>query len=142
MKNKMETMATRLLRLIGASICTAMIPAFFPLNWMNAIHGWLGLGEIPHQPIFEYLARSLCLMYFAHGCMVLAVSTDVVRYRPLVFLIGGLNLLLGALLILVDYWAKMPMFWTAMEGPPIFGVGILLLWIARSISEDSPNGDA
>lgn len=126
--------ATWLLRIIGASVCLAVVPVFFPLSWMNAIHAWLGLGQIPDQPIFEYLARSLSAMYFAHGCLVLLASTNVHRYLPFVWMIGGLNVVLGALLLAVDLRIPMPWFWTWLEGPPILTMGLLVLWASRGIN--------
>ena len=119
--------ATWILRLIGGSVCLAFVPIFFPLGLMASIHALLGLGEIPDQPIFEYLARSLSAMYFAHGCLVLVISTDVPRYLPLVKLVALLNIFLGVLLLGIDLLSPMPWFWTLCEGPPIAGIGIILL---------------
>ncbi len=138
MKLRPETatwLATWLLRIIGGSICLALFPIFFPLSLMATIHERLGLGTIPEQPIFEYLARSLSAMYFAHGLIVLAISTDVRRYQPLVGVIGGINLVLGVVLLMTDLWAPMPSYWTILEGPPIVAVGGCLLWIWRQIEQ-------
>lgn len=126
---------TWLLRLIGGSICLAFFTIFFPLGWMQQIHAGLGLGEIPDQPIFEYLTRSLSSMYFAHGCVVLLASSNVVRFLPLVWLVCGLNLLLGAILLVTDLAAPMPWFWTILEGPPIILVGLLLFWLTRKLQK-------
>lgn len=101
---------------------------------MSAIHAWLGLGSIPEQPIFEYLARSVSAMYFAHGCIVLVASTDVRRFLPLIYVISGLNVFLGSVLLFTDFIAPMPLFWTLMEGPPIITVGLLLFWLAGGVS--------
>lgn len=131
------TWAKWILRLVGLSICLAFFPIFFPLAWMQTIHGWLGLGQIPDEPIFEYLARSLSAMYFAHGCFVLMVSFNVIRYLPMVRLIAVLNMLLGAILLGVDLKSPMPSFWTLTEGPPIMLVGGLLWWIASKIDAES-----
>lgn len=132
-----EKIAAWILRLIGCSVCLAFIPIFFPLGLMAWIHDWLGLGAIPEQPIFEYLTRSLSAMYFAHGCFVLMISTDVRRYLPLVKLTAGLNMFLGVLLLAVDLIAPMPWFWTAFEGPPIFAVGLALYLIASPLAPPS-----
>jgi hypothetical protein len=118
-----------LLWIIGGSVACAFFPIFMPLHWMAAIHQWLGLGETPTQPIFEYLARSVSGMYFAHGCMVLAISTDVRRFWPLVRVVACLNLLLGVILIVIDSWAGLPIFWTLLEGPPIIMIGAVLFYV-------------
>lgn len=125
---------TWLLRLIGASICFSFLPIFFPLAWMEAIHEWLGLDAAPQEPIFEYLARSLSAMYFAHGCVVLALSTDVPRYRPLIKLIALLNTFLGIVLFWIDFQTQMPSYWRWLEGPPIILVGLLLFSLASKLS--------
>ena len=111
-----------LLRIMGFMICMAVGPIFFPRSWMEAIAVGLGLGEPPALPLFYYLARSCSAMYFAHGCFILLTSTNVIRYRSFVFLIAGLNLFLGSILLVIDWWAPMPWYWTCLEGPPILGV--------------------
>ncbi len=130
-----KQIAQWLLRVIGVSTSLAFFAIFLPLDWMDAIHVWLGLGETPQQAIFSYLTRSLSAMYFAHGAMVLLVSTDVYRFLPLVKLIACLNILLGLLLILIDVWSAMPWFWIAAEGLPIACVGFALLSCALNIRQ-------
>lgn len=125
------TLLQWLLRIVGGSICLALVPIFFPLPWMEAIHGWLGLGEMPNAPIFEYLARSTSGMYFAHGVLILVASTDVRRFLPVIWAIGCLNFFLGAVLLVTDLIAPMPWYWTAVEGPPIMVMGAVLLGLTR-----------
>lgn len=124
-----------LLRLIGGAICFSCLAVLTPLAWLQDIHEWLGLGEPPHQPVFEYLARTLSAMYFAHGVMVLAVSTDVHRYQPLVRIIGLLNLMLGIAFLVVGCVAGMPGWWICIEGPPIFLVGLVVLAVHGRLSK-------
>lgn len=118
---------TWLLRLSSAVLCCAIVPVFLPLTTMDVIHRALGLGSIPDQPIFEYLARSISTLYFAHGVMVGVVSTDVRRYWPLVGALGGLNIFLGVALLVIDARVGLPWFWTWLEGPPIAALGVVLL---------------
>ncbi|MEM7474381.1 MAG: hypothetical protein AAF483_05255 [Planctomycetota bacterium] len=122
---------TWLLRIIGFSICLAFFPILMPLGTMQQIHAWLGLGDAPDQPIFEYLARSTSLMYFVHGCTLLVCSSDIQRFMPLIKTLAGLNLFVGFVLIGTDLMAGMPSYWTAAEGPPIVLGGILLGWLAH-----------
>ncbi len=126
-----------LLRLIGVSTCLAFFPMFFRWQWMAGIHGWLGLGELPHVPVVEYLARSLSALYFAHGCLVLVVSTDVVRYRPIALVVAGLNVFLGGMFVVIDSWSGLPWWWIAGEGPPILAIGCALLWCLRAAAPAS-----
>ncbi len=124
---------TWLLRVIGATICLAFFPIFFPLSWMSALHSWLGLGDIPEQPIFEYLARSTSAMYFAHGCVILVASRNVEQFVELVLCIAALNLFIGGVLLITDCVAPMPAYWTWLEGPPIMAGGMLLMWLAYRV---------
>ncbi len=114
---------------MAVSICLAFFPIFFPLAWMHSLHQTLGLGEAPREPIFEYLARSLSAMYFAHGILIFVVSTDVRRYWPFVLVLGCLNLFLGGIFWITDWMAPMPSAWMWMEGPPIACVGALLIYL-------------
>lgn len=126
-----------LLRLIGAVLCTAFFPMLFPRNWIEIGHDLAGLQAWPAQPISWYFARSLSLMYFVHGAFVLGLSTDVARYWPLIKLLGGLNLLIGAALTLIDLFSGMPPWWTIIEGPSIITGALLLLWMMRASVQKS-----
>ncbi len=126
-----EWLVTWLLRLMGGMVCLAIVPVFFPPAWMEYLHQRMGLNRVPDQPVFWFLARSLSLMYFAHGLMVLAISTDVRRYWPLVRVLGWLNLALGLILLGIDLNAPMPWYWTLVEGPGIIVGGIVLLALVR-----------
>lgn len=123
-------LVTWLLRLMGVATCLALFPIFMPLPWMHSIHSAIGLGDMPTALISEYLARSLSTMYFAHSIMVLAISSDVLRYKPLVGVVGCLNVALGLIFLGIDLFIGMPIWWTLAEGPPILAAGlvVLLLW--------------
>lgn len=123
-----------LLRLMGVSLCCACFPIFFPMSWMVGLHGWLGLGEAPSEaPIFEYLARSTSVMYFAHGLVALICSTDVRRYLPIICVISAFNIFAGIVLFGTDLSAGMPSYWTWLEGPPICAGGIVLGWLCSRV---------
>ena len=68
-------------------------------------------------------------MYFAHGVLVLTVSTDVTRYWPIVGVLGVFNVFLGSVFTWVDLVAPMPWFWTLAEGPPVVIAGVILIWL-------------
>lgn len=129
-----------MLRLIGAIICLSFFAIFLPSQWMNTIHEWVGLGQLPKAPIVEYLARTISAMYFAHGLVILFVSFDVRRYWMFVGLIGIINIMLGSTFLLTDLKAEMPWVWTISEGPPIIlgGIILLILWsLGKSTQTDS-----
>ncbi|GIW97232.1 MAG: hypothetical protein KatS3mg111_0565 [Pirellulaceae bacterium] len=129
---------SRLLRVMGGLICLSIVPIFLPLSWLEAAHAALGLGTAPQKVIFEYMARTLSAMYFAHGVMVLAVAGDVHRYRPLIRVVARLNIFLGILFLLIDCWAGMPVYWIAVEGPPIVAVGVLVRTLERKLGAEVP----
>lgn len=119
----------RLLVVSGGFLLLATIPIFFPVSWMEHLHGLLGLGEMPVTPITIYLARSTSLMYAVHGAVTVFVGLKVERLWPMVWLLGFLHLLIGITMIGVDFSAEMPWYWTAGEGGPVAGLGGLLLFL-------------
>lgn len=103
---------------------------------MAAVHEGLGLGPFPRSPVVDYLARSIAGLYGFHGLLLLLVSSDPVRYRPIVDYIGALNVTFGLMLIGIDLFAGMPWWWTAFEGPAIIPFGIVLLVLNRARRAD------
>jgi hypothetical protein len=118
-----------ILRVIGVSGLFAVPAIFFPFAWMNAIHDYVGLGELPNIPIVNYLARSLSVFYAMLGAFTLFISLDIQRYRPLVFLWAVMFSVLGCVLLCIDLIWSMPHVWTLSEGPPVIAVGIAVLWL-------------
>jgi hypothetical protein len=118
-----------LLRIAGVVTLAAFPAMLLPVDWMASTHATLGLGELPRLPVVDYLARSIAALYGFHGVLVLLVSTDPIRYRPIVWFIAGMNITFGLMLVAIDLHAGLPVYWTALEGPPItaFGIAIALL---------------
>lgn len=121
-----------LLAVIGCGLLVATIPIFFPASLMATIHGWLGLGEFPDQPITIYLARSTSLLYAVHGALMLIVSLDLDRYWPLVPVFGWLHVVIGAMMLAIDLTTPMPWYWTAVEGVPIAIAGLVIILLYQS----------
>ena len=96
---------------------------------MSQIHSWLGLGEMNEDPILIYLARSTSLMYAVHGAVQVFTGLKIERLWPLVWLLGVLHVLIGCTMLFVDLNAGMPTYWTAGEGPPVAGLGLLILYL-------------
>lgn len=124
-----------LLRLDGLIMMTAALAVGIPDNWMGLIHSSLGLGDWPAAPITGYLARSCSLLYAIHGCIVFALSLDVVKYQQLVRLVLWLHIVLGSTLLWIDLDSGMPVWWTAFEGPGIIGFSVLMLALLRRASQ-------
>lgn len=131
-----EKLLRLLLGLIGATLLVATVPVFFPLSWMAYLHQVLGLGEMPTEPLVEYLARSTSMLYALHGAIVLAVAFRFRQLHALVPLIILLHMLMGVAITLIDLAAPMPWYWTLGEGPGIVFGALLTagLWKASQIA--------
>lgn len=127
-----ETTLAVLLRLVGAAELAALAFAFAPVGWMDAVHDRvLGLGPLPAGRIVEYMARHLSALYAVHGMMVLAISFDLPRYRPLARVLGWSHVGLGAALGWADWSAGFPWAWAAAEATLVTACGGLIVVFAR-----------
>ena len=107
----------------------ALVAVFLPVSLMASAHQWLGLGPFPDAPITRYLARSTSLLYFIHGCVLAYVGWKFAQLHTLVPLLGFLHIVLGGTMLAVDWFAGMPVYWTAGEGIPVALMGVLMLWL-------------
>lgn len=121
------------LRFNAILLLIALVPAVMPLAWMDAIHRWLGLGELPEGPIVSYLTRSLSAMYAMHGAIVYFVSLDVRRYLPVVKCLACLAVVFGGGMLVLDAAIGMPTAWTVCEGPIVIAIGVIVLALARRL---------
>ena len=94
------------------------------------------MGELPDAPIIGYLTRSLSLMYAMHGAVLLFLSGDVRRFLPVVKFVAALTILLGLWLIALDVVVGMPWFWTVCEGPSLFILCCLVLWLTGRVQTE------
>lgn len=129
--SKSEFVAVAILRIMGASALFAIPVVFFPHVWMDAIHGALGLGELPDLPIVRYLTRSLSAFYAMFGAITLFISFDIERYRPLIVLWAILITIMGLVLFGIDLASGMPAEWTWSEGTFVAAIGLLVLYSLR-----------
>jgi hypothetical protein len=120
-----------LLRLSGGTTVCAFFAMFLPVDFMESTHNVLGIGEFPRSPLVDYLTRSVAALYGFHGCLLLLISTDPVKYRAIVYYAGAMNLLFGIIMVAIDLHAGMPLVWTLLEGPPISVLGAVLLILNR-----------
>jgi len=118
-----------LLRLGGSIMGLAILAVFMPSSWMQEISVGLGFEALPNSPLSQYLTRSLSLMYFVHGVLLLVAAQDTVRMAPMITAIATLNLVLAVGLGGIDLWAGMPIYWTIGEVlvPAISGLLILFI---------------
>ena len=135
--NSAEQFLRILLRIGGITMLTAFFAIFLPVRWMAVTHEWLGLGEFPASPLVDYLTRSASLLYAWHGGLLLLISTDIRRFRPVLIYLGIVTALGGLILLGIDLHAGMPSYWTLGEGPPVALLGCLMVWLTlRSHNDD------
>jgi hypothetical protein len=127
-----------LLRLGGTMTLLAFPMMLLPDESMAAIHRWLGMGELPRAPVVGYLARSVSALYGFHGVLLFIIATDPVRYRRFVVYIGWMNVTFGLMLLGIDLHAGLPGWWTAVEGPGLVVLGVVLLFLSRAIDPAAP----
>jgi hypothetical protein len=131
--NRHERVLIFLLRCDAIILLTAVLPAVMPFVWMQEVHRFLGMGELPEGPIMGYLTRSLSVMYAMHGAVTLYVSFDVRRYLLIVKFMAVLGILFGLWLTGIDIAVRMPLFWTISEGPFIFLLSATVRWLASRL---------
>ena len=135
--NRSELAIVIILRVIGITGLFAIPAIFLPYSWMNAIHEYMGLGELPDAPIVSYLARSLSAFYAIVSTIILFISFDIRHYRSFVKLWAIIVIVTGFVLLGIDITAGMPISWTLGEGPPTIVVGLVVLWLQRHIVNQS-----
>ena len=92
---------------------------------MNFVHeNFVHLGPLTHTPVLEYMARTLTALYAFHGAVIVRLSFDVPRYRPVVKFVGCLQVLLGLAAFAIDFAAGLPWFWAIGEGMGLTGGGL------------------
>lgn len=118
-----------LLRLSGTVLVLAFGAVLLPTDWMATTHRWLGMGEFPVAPLTDYLVRSVSALYGFHGVLTLLVAGDPIRYHRIVRYFGVMYIIVGLMMFAIDLHAGMPIIWTVIEGPPLVGGGVLVLYL-------------
>ena len=130
---KQERFLKLLLRIIGSVALVAIVAVFMPYSWMNAVHRWLGMGELSDQPIVGYLARSTSAFYALLGGLFWVVSFDLHRHKVVLCYLGIVVVIFGAALFVIDLLEGMPLYWSFTEGPFNVGFGIVILVLSYRI---------
>jgi cell division protein FtsW (lipid II flippase) len=120
-----------LLRLIGGISLLAFLAAVMPEHWIVETSEALGFDPFPNSPLTFYLARNLSLLYGFIGALLIFVSLDLDRYRPLVWYVSIGTVLFGVLQLIVDGMSGLPAWWTLGESLSTFVGGVLLCWVQR-----------
>jgi len=126
------------LRVIGTTSLLAVIAVVMPYSWMNAIHQWLGMGQLPPEPVVGYLARSTSGFYALLGGLFWVASFDLNRHRIVLCYLGIVIVIFGAALFVVDLLEEMPLYWSLTEGPINIVFGIVILVLSYRMGVEAP----
>jgi len=137
MRSRPETYLVWLLRLYGGAGVLAIVFGLMPFGWLQAMHGWLRLGELPASPVVVYLLRATCGLYAGLGGAILLASADIRRYAALVSFIGWLSVAYGVYIGVADVLGGLPVWWVVGEGPVLVAMGIVVLALQRSAGEST-----
>lgn len=125
--NRTQLILKWILILTGLFLMSAFATTWLPVAWMDSTHRWLGLGEFPKAPITIYLARSTSLLYGVHGLLMLYTGLTIQQHWRFVEVFGWLHIVMGSCMLAIDWTSKMPGYWTALEGPPVAILGVIIL---------------
>jgi hypothetical protein len=115
-----------ILRLVGSVELLAFGAVVMPFAWMETVHGWLGVGELPQGAVIESLLRQVSFTYGLHGVGMWVIAVDVDRFRPLVALTAFGYLAAGPVFLVIDFLEGMPWFWMVGNGGACLVIGVLL----------------
>jgi hypothetical protein len=135
--SRRDRVLTWLLRMLGAVDLLAVAVVFLPNEFIDAISQAVGLRPLPELPAVDYLVRSCSALYALHGALLLGLSTDVVRHRPLIRLLGWLAMIHGGLLFHVDTQAGVPDWWRFSEGPTFALCGLVIAVLSHDRATDA-----
>jgi len=79
-----EKLLVLILRVAGVVCALAVVPMLMPITWVQTAHAAIALGELPDEPIVEYLVRSISAMCGLYGGLLLLLASNVHRYRRVI----------------------------------------------------------
>ena len=79
-----EKLLVWILRAAGVVCTLAIVPMLMPTAWAQGAHAAIGLGNLPVEPIVEYLVRGMSAMCALYGGLLLLLAGDVHRYRRVI----------------------------------------------------------
>jgi len=79
-----EKLLVWILRAAGVVCALAIVPMLMPTAWAQSAHAAIGLGDLPGEPIVEYLVRGMSAMCALYGGLLLVLASDVHRYRRVI----------------------------------------------------------
>ena len=79
-----EKLLVWILRAAGVVCVLAIVPMLMPTAWAQSAHAAIGLGDLPGEPIVEYLVRGMSAMCALYGGLLLVLASNVHRYRRVI----------------------------------------------------------
>ena len=79
-----EKLLVWILRAAGVVCTLAIVPMLMPTAWAQGAHAAIGLGNLPGEPIVEYLVRGMSAMCALYGGLLLLLAGNVHRYRRVI----------------------------------------------------------
>jgi len=125
------------LRCLGVLDLLALAAVLAPRPFLESAAQAVGL-PLPEGPLPVYLVRSASILYAVHGVLVLFLSLDVVRYRPVIRFLALVALVHGVVILGIDLFERMPLWWCVAEGPGIAAMGIVVLLLLRRAGLSAP----
>jgi hypothetical protein len=110
---------------------------FMPESWLAAFHAWLGLGHLPDSVFLQYITRGATLCQGAIGAALWIMSTDVIRYRPLVIVTAVALLIASPGFYIIDTVSGMPLAAKIWDCTACFLAGATLLALCFSQSSST-----
>lgn len=132
-RNRPQRQLALFLRAIGGLDLCALLAVAMPFHWMDQAHRFFGMGPMPAQPVVGYLARSASALYALHGAMLVLISFDVERYRPLIRFLGLAAFVHGAVVLAIDASEPLPVWWRFGEAPCYLAMGAAVLLLERRV---------
>ena len=136
--NNAERWLKIVLWLFGAPCLLAFFAVVMPSDWMSATHQWLGMGELPHKPIVEYLARTTSGLFGLYGCLLLLFAGDVHRYARPITLQAIIVIGLSGVGAVLGLRAGMPLWWMVGDITSCWLCCGAILWLQAKIRATSP----
>ena len=130
------------LRVTGVACLFATVAVFMPTCWMQCVHEWLGLGELPTQPVVVYLARSTSAFYAILGGLILIISSDIRKYSGIITYVAVIALVFSVVMLVIDVVIKLPMFWIVGEFLSAFPLGVIILVLQRNMGKAEPAAES
>lgn len=108
-----ETGLKWLLRLIAVSTLAPLAAAVMPQAWLACLID-KGAPGTEAGILVTYLARAVSLLYAFVGLQCFIFSTDIPRYRPLIWIIAVGSLVVAPVVLIVLFSQVSPERWDAM----------------------------